>query len=246
MRAQVYPAVGRRDRVVASALVREVQRIGGHAVWAATDGDVEVRFVGRGEDGTREEILARVVPHRPEVAALRQVHSARAVAVAGPGFHGEADALHTTAPDLALSVITADCVPVVVATGDRLAAIHAGWRGIAAGVVKAGLASFAPGEVAGARAWIGPAIGACCYEVGPEVAAAVAEASSPAAVREGPRDRPHLDLRAAVARQLAAAGVPRVDLVGPCTRCEPDLLWSYRRDGKAAGRNVAFVWRRRG
>ena len=215
-------------------------------MWAASDGDVEVRFVGRGEDGTREEILARVVPHRPAVAALRQVHSARAVAVAGPGFHGEADGLHTGEAGLALSVITADCVPVVVAGPGGLAAIHAGWRGIAAGVVAAGLAGFAPEELAAAQAWIGPAIGPCCYEVGDEVAEAVAGASSPGVVSPGPRGRPHLDLRAAVAHQLAASGVPRVTLVGPCTRCEPELLWSYRRDGKAAGRNVAFVCRRGG
>jgi YfiH family protein len=203
-----------------------------------------VRFVGRGNDGTREEVLARVEPHRPGLAALRQVHSARAVEADEEGFLGEADALHTTRKGLALSVITADCVPIVVAGPRRLAAIHAGWRGIADGVVTAGLAAFEPDERAAARAWIGPAIGPCCYEVGPDVAAAIAAASHDGVVSDGPRGRPHLDIRAAVVRQLEAAGVADLTVVGPCTRCHADVLWSYRREGKMAGRNIGYVWRR--
>src|SRR5687768_17260402 len=135
--------------MVGSAAVREepavrdeILSIAGHALWRDSRDGVEVRFVGRGEDGTRDEIFARIEPHRPPLAALRQVHSARAVEVTGPGFHGEADALQTTCGDLALSVITADCVPVLVAGATQLAAIHAGWRGIAGGVVAAGLGRF--------------------------------------------------------------------------------------------------------
>ena len=224
--------------------MREPERSGGHPVWRDRHGDVEVRFVGRGEGGERDAILARVEPSPPPVAALRQMHSAHAVAVDVPGFHGEGDALSTTRDDLALSVITADCVPVLVAGDRHLAAIHAGWRGIVGGVVAAGLAALDPDELAGARAWIGPTIGACCYEVGEDVAAQVAAAGGDDVVSPGPRGRPHLDLRRAVAAQLRRAGVGAIAEVGPCTRCETDLLWSYRRDGKLAGRNIAYLWRR--
>ena len=223
---------------------REPRWLGGYPLWRDRHGDVEVRFVGRGAGGSREDILARVEGSPPEVAALRQVHSATAVAVDSPGFHGDGDALSTGRPGLALSVITADCVPVLVAGASRIVAIHAGWRGIAGGVVAAGLAQLPAAEVSGARAWVGPAIGPCCYEVGDDVAAAVAGASVPAVVSAGPRGKPHLDVRRAVVEQLRGAGVADVATFGPCTRCEPALLWSYRRDGKAAGRNIAYVWRR--
>lgn len=227
-----------------SSAPNEPERIGGHPVWRASAGDVEVRFVGRGADGSREEILGRVEPAPPAVAALRQVHSAHAVPAAGPGFHGEGDALLTGRRGLALSVITADCVPVLLAVGESLVAIHAGWRGAAAGVVFAALAGFSRTELAEARAWVGPAIGPCCYEVDADVAARVAAAAKEASVvSEGPRGKPHLDVRGAVVAQLGAAGVGSVEVFGPCTRCHPELLWSYRREGKGAGRNIAYVWR---
>jgi YfiH family protein len=212
-------------------------------VWSAGDGAVEVRFVGRGVERSRAETLAAVEAGAPPVAALRQVHSPRVVDVEAPGWHGEGDALVSRARRLALSVITADCVPLLLASGEAVAAVHAGWRGVAGGVVASALAAL-PGPAAGRRAWIGPAIDACCYEVGEEVADAVAAVSDPAVARPGPRGRPHLDLRQAVAVQLAAAGWTDVTRLGPCTRCAGELLWSYRRDGKAAGRNLAFVWRR--
>jgi YfiH family protein len=216
---------------------------GGYPVWSARAGDVEVRFVGRGDERSRADTLAAVEPGAPPVAALRQVHSATLVAVDAPGFHGEGDALATTLGGLALSVITADCVPLLLATGNAVAAVHAGWRGVAAGVVARAAASLGSGA-SGRRAWIGPAIDACCYEVGEEVAGAVVAASDRSVATPGPRGRPHLDLRRAVALQLTAMGWTVVTQVGPCTRCTGELLWSYRRDGKAGGRNLAFVWRR--
>lgn len=220
---------------------------GGYPVWSDAWAGVEVRFAGRGPERTRDETLAAIEPPggaaAPPVAALRQVHSARVVTVATPGFHGEGDALVTTARGLALSVITADCVPVLVATPAAVAAIHAGWRGLAAGVVPAALREL-PGLAGGARAWLGPAIGPCCYEVSEEVAGEVIAASGADVARPGPAGRPHLDVRRAAALQLAAAGVETVRTLGPCSRCNPDLSWSYRREGRAAGRNIAYVWRR--
>lgn len=220
---------------------------GGYPVWSESWAGVELRFAGRGLERTRDETLAAIEPQggekAPPVAALRQVHSARVVTVDTPGPHGEGDALVTTARGLALSVITADCVPVLVATPAAVAAIHAGWRGLAAGVIPAALREL-PGLAAGARAWLGPAIGPCCYEVSEEVAAEVTAASAPDAAVPGPAGRPHLDLRRAAALQLAAAGVEPVLALGPCSRCHPELSWSYRREGRAAGRNIAYVWRR--
>jgi YfiH family protein len=217
---------------------------GGHWVWRAREGDVEVRFTGRGptpESTEREEVLGRIEPDAPPVAWAKQVHSAR-VLPAHPGHCGEGDALFGDAPALALSVVTADCVPVLLAGPRGLAAVHAGWRGIVGGVIPATL------EAAGARsgwtAWIGPAIGPCCYEVGEEVAEQVAAASGPEVVRAGPAGRPYLDLVAAARRQLAAAGIEEVRAVASCTRCEADRLYSFRREGKGVGRNVAFIWRR--
>jgi len=127
--------------------------------------------------------------------------------------------------------------------------VHAGWRGLVAGAIGAAvarLAGLAPdGHSGGAlSAWIGPSIGPCCYEVGDEVAEAIASAAGPSAVVRRPEGRPHVDLQAAARLQLAAHGVRAISSLALCTRCHPDLLWSYRRDGAAAGRNLAFVWRR--
>ncbi len=231
-------------------------QVGGYPLWSDRADDVEVRFVGRGEERTREATLAAVEPAAPPVAALRQVHSPRVVEVDAGGSHGEGDALVTAQRDLALSVITADCVPVLLASRARVAAVHAGWRGFVAGVVPAALARLRGSDERGgghdvsderdARvvAWIGPAIGGCCYEVGEEVAAPVVAASAPGVVTPGPRGRPHLDLARAVELQLRHAGVDDVRRFGPCTRCSSDLLWSYRREGKRAGRNIAYIWRR--
>ena len=93
-------------------------------------------------------------------------------------------------------------------------------------------------------AWIGPAIGVCCYEVGEEVADRVGAVGGPEVVRSGGGDRPHLDLARAVEYQLRRAGVESIERLGPCTRCSPRLLHSYRRDGAGAGRNLTYVWRR--
>jgi len=224
-----------------------------YPLWSDSAGRVEVRFVGRGESKTRDETLAAVEQGAdsdpPPVAALKQVHSARVVRVDGPGFAGEGDALVTAQPGLALSVITADCVPALISMGDAIAAVHAGWRGVVAGVVAAAvdeLRTVAAASANGAPpvAWIGPAIGACCYEVGPDVAAQVVAASGEEVATPGPAGKPHLDVALAVELQLRRAGIAEVRRLGPCTRCEPELLWSYRREGAKAGRNIAYVWMR--
>jgi len=214
-------------------------------VWQASHGDVEVRFAGRGPAGERAEVLERIEPDAPPLAWAKQIHSAVALP-AQAGFCGEGDALYTEEPGLALSVITADCVPVLVAGPGGIAAIHAGWRGIVGGIIPAALERM-KGRPAEWIAWVGPAIGACCYEVGDEVAAQVVAASGPEVAipgPAGPAGKPHLDLPGAARLQLARAGVGDVVVLPRCTRCDEATLWSYRREGKQAGRDVGFIWRR--
>jgi YfiH family protein len=189
---------------------------------------------------SRDRLLARIAGKKLPVAWARQVHSARVLA-ARAGECGEGDALVGRDRGLALSVVTADCVPVLLAGPAGIAAAHAGWRGIAAGIVPATVATLG-GEAGETVAWIGPAIGPCCYEVGPEVAAQVAAASDPDVVEMNSTGRPHLDLQEAVRLQLRAAGLRHLHILRLCTRCQDFRLHSYRREGKAAGRNHSFIW----
>jgi len=219
-----------------------VIRVADTWVWRERRSDVEVVFTGRGPAGERDEVLRQIDPAAPQVAWAKQIHSAQVLSAEVPGLQGEGDALTAGSTDLALCIVTADCVPVLLAGPEGLAAVHAGWRGLVAGVIPATLA--AQPRLEDWTAWVGPAIGACCYEVGPEVAEQVAAASDPSIVQSrGPGQKPHLDLHAAVRHQLAAAGVGEVVCVPGCTRCDAEKLWSYRREGARAGRNHAFIWR---
>jgi len=159
-------------------------------------------------------------------------------------------ALEECAEGQIAAVRTADCVPVLLADPDgrAVAAIHAGWRGTAAGIVGKGVErmrglGFEPGRL---RAAIGPAIGRCCYVVGQEVLDAVSRATpSPPDSFLGQRadGQPTLDLAEALSRQLHAAGLePKSVSRAPwCTSCRADLFFSYRRDGERAGRMMAVI-----
>ena len=154
----------------------------------------------------------------------RQVHSPTVHRAGRRGEHG--DGLWTDEPRLPMFAFAADCLPIAVARTDgerRLAVLHAGWRGLAEGVVAAGVAAVGQGETA---AIVGPAIGPCCYEVGEEVSALFDEDLTV--------DR-KLDLWSAAERALRRAGVARVDRVDLCTRCHPELFFSHRRSGDARG-----------
>ncbi len=161
------------------------------------------------------------------LARSRQRHTA-AVNRARPGTVALGDALWTDEPGLPVMALGADCAPIAIAaTRGRpaLAVVHAGWRGLAAGVVEAAVAALGARSCA---AIVGPAIGPCCYEVGPEVSSRF----DPDLTRDG-----ILDLWAAAERALERAGVERVECVGLCTRCNPGLFFSYR--GAADGRHGA-------
>ncbi|MCC7492115.1 MAG: peptidoglycan editing factor PgeF [Fimbriimonadaceae bacterium] len=152
-----------------------------------------------------------------------------------------ADALLTDQPAL-IGVRTADCLPLLLATGDGrwVAAVHAGWRGLAAGIVPraaVALAAAAGCAVSGLLAAIGPAIGPAVYEVGPEVAAQFAAA----VITSGPRGREHLHLAATAARQLRELGLTAIDGGEVCTWEHPELFYSHRRDGACTGRQAAVV-----
>lgn len=138
----------------------------------------------------------------------------------------------TTARELPLMVLVADCLPVALAGDGCVAMLHCGWRGLAGGILERALARF-PRPPA---AVLGPAIGPCCYEVGPEVLAAFEPV-------EGVAEGCMLDLKAVARRKLAAAGVTHIDDAAYCTSCRPDLFFSHRRDGGVTGRQGGLVWR---
>ncbi len=174
-------------------------------------------------------LLCSEVAADPERLALnRQVHGTT-VRRAHAGDRGEhADGLWTDEPGLPLLAMTADCLPVALArlAGARsagLAILHVGWRGLADGVIANGVGAVG-GSLAAA---IGPGIGPCCYEVGPEVAESFA-----ADLLTGR----NLDLWTAAERALRAAGVEEVERTDLCTSCNPDLFFSHRRDDGDTGR----------
>lgn len=193
---------------------------------------------GFGEDGdARSDVghrttIATALGISPAWAWVRQVHGASVIRAATPGLQGEADALITTTRQLPLTVATADCVPVIIEGSRSVAVVHAGWRGVVAGVTAAAVdAMRASGDVP-ERAAIGPAIGPCCYEVGPEVVERLAPYATTTTW-----DTASVDLPAAVAEQLGDIGVWRA---GICTHHD-DRFHSYRRNGTRL-RQVAVGW----
>ena len=172
------------------------------------------------------------------LALVKQVHG-RDVAMLSevPGEPPPADAIVTDRAGLAIAVQVADCVPLLLADlgAGRVAAVHAGWRGVVADVVGATLERLAPaGQV---HAWVGPAICPGCYEVGAEVRDEVVEAVPEAWARTR-AGTPAVDVRAGVVAQLARHGI-RGELIGGCTFEDP-LLYSYRRD-ITTGRQVGVI-----
>lgn len=149
-----------------------------------------------------------------------------------------ADGQVTRSRGIALAALTADCLPIAVAGRGAVAMLHAGWRGLQAGVIGVAIASLREAGAGGPlAAAIGPGAGPCCYEVGPEVHAAFGDL--PASVRHGRK----LDLKAIARRRLLAAGVAEVHDIGICTICsDPSLLFSHRRDHGVTGRQAGLAW----
>jgi len=182
----------------------------------------------------------------------RQIHSATVAHAAecARGSPPEADAITSKLAGQAVAVVTADCVPILVAAADGSAvvAVHAGWRGLAAGVIEAGVAALE--ELAGGTplvAVVGPHIGACCYEVDQPVLDGLDDrfheslASSTQPTRPG---HVALDLGRLAGLALCRAGLEEAAIgrvPDACTRCDAERFHSYRRDGPRSGRLVHFI-----
>jgi YfiH family protein len=201
---------------------------------------------GRGE---RDRLCARLGLRW--LCAGRQVHGSvvqrvvaqaeadpadRRGALAGSGGEAvaiDADGHATVLRKVGTMVLVADCLPVVLGAGGAVAALHAGWRGLAGGVLEEGVRALrelgGAGEIA---AIVGPGAGPCCYEVGEEVHAAFGGAH---------RQGLNLDLPALARERLVAAGVAHVEDVGVCTICD-ERLFSHRREGSLAGRQAGIAW----
>jgi YfiH family protein len=183
----------------------------------------------------REALRERLGVRR--IARGRQVHGAVVARASerddGAGVLAEADGLATACSQVAVMVLTADCVPVALGGPGAVAMVHAGWRGIAAGVLEQGvlaLRKLGCGEEIAAV--VGPGAGPCCYEVGPEVHAALG----------GELRRATIDLQAASRERLRGAGVRDVRSVAACTICD-ERFFSHRREGPLAGRQGGLAWR---
>jgi YfiH family protein len=202
------------------------------------------------------ELLRHFVPDEP--VWLRQVHGA-AIADLDAAYGGfAADGSVTRTPGTVCAVLTADCLPVLLADRDSrvVAAAHAGWRGLAAGVIEAAVAELRI-DPASVLAWLGPAIGPRAFEVGSEVVAAFCDTDPGAAECFVPRTKMssemspdigtdmkwHADLYALARRKLARAGVSAIYGGGRCTLSESECFHSYRRDGAgASGRMATLIW----
>jgi polyphenol oxidase len=174
---------------------------------------------------------------------LRQVHGTDIVHLDDWSDGVVADGAWTDCAGQVAVVLTADCLPVLMAdeAGSVVAAVHAGWRGLAAGILELAVGTL---PVAGdaLHAWIGPAICGDCYQVGDDVRDAML-ANDPAAAGafRPDGDRWRADLKAMAAGRLGRAGV-RVHDAGRCTHCEPDHFYSFRRD-RITGRMASVIWR---
>jgi len=195
--------------------------------------------------------LSGLVPHEP--AWLEQVHGidvfdADEASCRPAGFRPMADAAVTSEPERVLCILTADCLPVVLSdlNGWVLGIAHAGWRGLAGGVLENALAAMRAKAPADSRwrAWIGPAIGQAAFEVGAEVRAAFVDQDSSAAEFFSAGAHPgkwQADLAGLAAHRLERAGVDQIENSATCTHERPDLFYSYRRDGPT-GRMATVAW----
>lgn len=183
--------------------------------------------------------------HLPaEPAWLTQIHGTRCVAAESAKHDTEADASTTRAPGVVCAVLTADCLPVLLCdeAGAVVAAAHAGWRGLQAGVVESTVSAMGvPGERL--LAWFGPAIGPSAFEVGDEVRAAFvdADAGAAAAFVARPNGKWLCDLYALARRRLARLGVTRVFGGDRCTFSERGHFFSFRRE-RETGRMASLIW----
>ena len=201
----------------------------------ADDGDA----VRRNRERLRIELG---LPEEPRW--LDQRHGPRVVEARAAPSRAPADGIVARESGVVCAVLAADCMPVLLCDRDAtvVAALHAGWRGIAAGIVEAGVG--AAGDPGRLMAWLGPAIGPERYEVGPEVRGAILAGDPDAHGAFRPSGAPGrwlADLERLVRRRLARCGVRSVHGGGTCTASDPERFFSHRRDG-VTGRMATLVW----
>jgi YfiH family protein len=222
----------------------------GHAAFSTrlggvSEGPYESLNLGILTDDVRERVLANRVAlaqalgrEAGSIAMGRQVHGAevqvRDHLTAGAAL-AEVDAQVTTSSAVTPLVLVADCVPLVLAAAGAVAAVHCGWRGVAGGIVPRAVDAVRAHGHGRISAAVGPGIGPCCYDVGPEVVERFAERGH---VQQGPR----LDLPTCVAVELERAGVEDVAVAGVCVSCNAELFFSHRRDGGVTGRQAGLAW----
>lgn len=212
--------------------------------------------VGDGADLVKQnrQLIKHMLGLPSEPVWLEQIHSNRAIQAVNPpyppfakGGRGDlqqADASYTAEPGIVCAVLTADCLPLLVcsADGSQLAAIHAGWRGLLAGVIGNTLSAMQipPDPLV----WLGPAIGPDCFEVGAEVRDAFLE-KSPAfktAFKQQSNDKWLADIYQLARIDLTMLGIDKIYGGGFCTVTEHERFYSYRRD-KQTGRMATLIWR---
>jgi YfiH family protein len=206
-------------------------------IWTTTtDGDLSVDAPQPDLDRRR-----RAVVDRPWTW-LRQVHGARVVRVGKPGEHAgvEADAAVTSVPGAPVAVQTADCVPIALVADGAVGVVHAGWRGLAAGVVEAAVHALCEAGNGPVRAQIGPCIRARCYEFGPTDLDRVASRLGDGVRGTTAWGTPALDVVQAATAALTHAGVSDVVDSGVCTACSP-VHFSHRARGDT-GRQALVAW----
>jgi purine-nucleoside/S-methyl-5'-thioadenosine phosphorylase / adenosine deaminase len=175
---------------------------------------------------------------------LTQVHGTKVADAASAALDIEADGAYASRPHLVCAVLAADCLPIFLCNrkGSEVGLLHAGWRGLAAGIVEAGLNELqSPAQEL--LVWLGPAIGPRAYEVGGEVREAFTshDARAAEAFAPGANGKWYMDLYCLARQRLAARGVTAVYGGTYCTATQPGLFFSYRRDG-ATGRMASLIW----
>lgn len=227
------------------------ERTGGVSTGLRASLNMGVRW---GDDRANVETNRRLVAEHAgydpaQLVATRHVHGTNVYTVGEPlAADAEFDGLVCDRVGPVLGAFAADCVPILFADPQArvCGAAHAGWRGTVAGVATHVVAKMtalgaAPARI---RVALGPSIGPCCFEVGPEVVAEFRAALGdvPGLVVAGP-SKDHIDLRVALRCMLERAGVAKghIDDQPPCTRCTPERFFSYRRDGREGGMHMGFI-----
>jgi YfiH family protein len=235
---------------------------GGHAVFTSrvhgnlsSVGGEAAEHGGRAREALRAELGLESLERGYQVHGTRvRLVSERPSRDGAAGRPPDADGQATSLAGVGVMVLAADCLPVGLGCEGSVAMVHAGWRGLAAGVLEEGVAALRAlaGPDAQIDAVIGPGAGACCYEVGAEVRVAFAhdsaagvafahDSAAGVAFAQDPGERARIDLRAIARERLLGAGVARVRDLDACTICDA-RYFSHRREGERAGRQAGVAW----